>query len=78
MNERIDTKGQIDTKGHENTKEHKYTMYITFGLILGSIIGLFLDIYQIDIFGAVGLGIVYTPVIGLLCGVLANYLVSRQ
>ncbi len=48
----------------------KPTNYIAFGLIIGSIIGLFLDIYQINLYGSVGLGIVFTPMIGLLGGVL--------
>ena len=49
-------------------KESKYTKYISFGLVVGSVIGLFLDIYQINVFGAVGLGIVFTPIIGLCLG----------
>ena len=56
------------------TKESKHTKYISFGLVVGSVIGLFLDIYQINVFGAVGLGIVFTPIIGLcLGGVICSF-----
>jgi len=51
-------------------KKSTGTSYIAFGLIAGSIIGLFLDMYQIDLYGAVGLGIVYTPMIGLSLAII--------
>lgn len=51
-------------------KNIKRTTYISFGFILGSVIGLFMDMYQMDIYGAVGLGIVYTPMVGLCLGVV--------
>lgn len=59
-------------------KEYKRTTYISFGLIIGSIIGLFLDMYQIDLYGAVGLGIVYTPIIGLLLGIIVNAFLTKK
>ena len=59
-------------------KEYKRTIYISSGLIFGSIIGLFLDIYQIDLFGAVGLGIVYTPIIGLFLGVVVGVFFTKK
>ena len=59
-------------------KEYKRTTYISFGLIIGSIIGLFLDMYQIDLYGAVGLGIVYTPLIGLLLGIIVSAFLTKK
>jgi F0F1-type ATP synthase assembly protein I len=59
-------------------KEYKRTTYISFGLIIGSIIGLFLDMYQIDIYGAVGLGIVYTPIIGMCLGVIISSFLTKK
>lgn len=59
-------------------KEYKRTTYISFGLIIGSIIGLFLDMNQIDLYGAVGLGIVYTPIIGLLLGIIVSGFLTKK
>lgn len=59
-------------------KEYKRTTYISFGLIIGSIIGLFLDMYQIGLYGAVGLGIVYTPLIGLLLGIIVSAFLTKK
>lgn len=59
-------------------KEYKRTTYISFGLIIGSIIGLFLDMYQIGLYWAVGLGIVYTPLIGLLLGIIVSAFLTKK
>jgi len=59
-------------------QDSKRTTYISFGLIIGSTIGLFLDIYQINIYGAIGLGIVYTPMIGLLLAVFIFSLFNKK
>ncbi len=59
-------------------KEYKRTTYISFGLIIGLIIGLFLDMYQINFYGAVGLGIVYTPMIGLCTGVIVGSYLAKK
>lgn len=59
--------------------KNKHTIYISLGLIIGTTIGLFLDIYQIDVYGAVGLGIVFTPMIGLfLSVVICNFLYKKS
>ncbi|GLX79460.1 hypothetical protein tinsulaeT_28000 [Thalassotalea insulae] len=55
-------------------KKSKRTTYISFGLVVGSIIGMFLDMYQIGVYGVVGLGIVFTPIIGLCIGaIICNF-----
>ena len=54
-------------------KDYKRTTYISLGLVIGSIVGLFLDMYQIALYGEVGLGIVFTPMIGLFLGVFIGY-----
>lgn len=60
-------------------KAYKRTIYISVGLIIGSIIGLFLDMYQINLYGALGLGIVYTPIIGLCLGIIiGNFLTKKS
>lgn len=40
------------------------------GLIIGFIIGLALDIYEVNAFGDVGLGVVFGPMIGVLIGAI--------
>lgn len=59
-------------------KENKSTTYISFGLIIGTVVGLFLDMYQINAYGAVGLGIVYTPMIGLFLGVIIYSFLNKK
>ncbi len=59
-------------------KEYKRTTYISFGIVIGSIIGLFVDMYQIELYGAVGLGIVYTPIIGLCLSVVLSSLLIKK
>lgn len=59
-------------------KENKQASFIAFGLLIGSIVGLFLDMYQFELFGAVGLGIVYAPVLGLLLSVFAYQLMYKK
>ncbi len=54
-------------------KDYKRTTYISLGLVIGSIVGLFLDMYQITLYGEVGLGIVFTPIIGLFLGAFIGY-----
>ncbi len=50
-----------------------------YGLLLGVIIGLFLDLYEVTIFGDVGLGIVYGPMLGIILGLfLGSRLYERQ
>ena len=44
--------------------------YVIISIIIGSIIGLFLDIYEIALFGKVGLALVFFPMISLLIGLL--------
>jgi len=56
----------------------KHTIYIALGLIIGTLIGLFLDIYQIDLYGAVGLGIVFTPMIGLFLSVVIGNILNNK
>ena len=51
-------------------KEIRRTTFVTLGIIIGSVVGLFLDIYQIDLYGAIGLGIVYTPMIGICLAII--------
>jgi hypothetical protein len=58
--------------------KNKRSSYISFGLIIGSMIGLFLDMYKIDLYGAVGLGIVYTPVIGLCLGIIIDSILTKK
>lgn len=60
------------------SKQIKRSHFITYGLLLGFIIGLFLDLYESTIFGDVGLGIVYGPMIGIILGsFLGMYLRER-
>ena len=61
------------------SKNIKRSYFITYGLLLGFIVGLFLDMYESTIFGDVGLGIVYGPMIGIILGTfLGSYLYNRQ
>jgi len=46
--------------------ESQRTTYISLGLVVSAVIGLFLDMYQKDVYGASGLGIVFTPITGVL------------
>ena len=59
-------------------KESKHTKYIPFGLVVGSVVGLFLDMYQIEVYGTVGLGIVFTPIIGLCIGVVISSFKNKK
>jgi len=60
-------------------KEYKRTTYMSYGLIIGLIIGLFLDMYQIGLYGAVGLGLVFTPIIGLFLGIIGGgFLIKKS
>ena len=44
------------------------------GLIIGFIIGLALDIYEVNAFGDVGLGIVFGPMIGIVLATIYSNL----
>ena len=57
---------------------NNHSYYIALGLIVGTTIGLFLDMYQLNIYGEVGLGIVFTPMIGLLLSVVICHLLSKK
>lgn len=60
-------------------KEYKPWPYISVGLVIGVIVGLFLDMYQINFYGAVGLGIVFTPIIGLFFGgIIGRFLTKKS
>jgi len=48
-----------------DSSEHN-TEHLAWFLIVSSILGLAFDIFQLPIFGEVGLGIVFTPAIGLI------------
>jgi len=49
-----------------------YQNYPVWGLIVGSLLGLATDAYGLAPFGAVGLGIVFFPIVGLLLGSIAQ------
>lgn len=53
-------------------KGNERTIYLSVGLLTGLIVGLFFDIYQVNVYGAVGLGIVFTPMIGLFLGLIVS------
>ena len=48
--------------------ESQRITYISLGLVVSAVIGLFLYMYQKDVYGASGLGIVFTPIIGVFVG----------
>jgi hypothetical protein len=52
--------------------------FITYGLLLGFIGGLLLDIYKSTIFGDVGLGIIFGPMIGIISGTFIGSFLSRR
>ncbi len=56
----------------------KMNHFIAYGLIIGSLIGTFLDMYEIAVFGAAGLGIVYMPMAGLLIGAVIGRFSNRK
>lgn len=53
-------------------KGNERTIYLSVGLLIGLIVGLFFDFYQVNVYGAVGLGIVFTPMIGLFLGLTVS------
>ena len=59
-------------------KYNKLGLYIAYGLIIGSVIGMVLDMYEIAVFGAAGLGIVFMPAVGLLLGVVIGALSNNN
>lgn len=48
------------------------------GLIIGFIIGLALDIYEVNAFGDVGLGIVFGPMIGIVLATIYSNLGKKK
>ena len=54
------------------------TGFIAAGVILGTIIGLGLDIYELNVFGDIGLGIVFCPMIGMLISTVLTYFSRRR
>ena len=55
----------MDSEISEHNTEH-----LAWFLIVSSMVGLAFDIFQVPIFGEVGLGIVFTPAIGLILFIL--------
>ncbi|SET40479.1 hypothetical protein [Thalassotalea agarivorans] len=58
--------------------KNKHAIVVPFGLIIGTTIGLFLDIYQINVFGDVGLGIVFMPLVGLFLGIVVSHFLDKK
>lgn len=51
---------------------------LPFGIIIGFIIGLTLDIYEINVFGEVGLGIVFGPMIGIVVATIYSSISEKN
>ena len=49
--------------------ESQRTTYISLGLVVSTVIGFLLDMYQKDVYGASGLGVVFTSINGVFVGV---------
>lgn len=56
----------------------KDTDFIAAGLILGTIVGLGIDIYELNVFGDIGLGIVFCPMTGILVSSVLTYFSRRR
>lgn len=67
----------LKKEGFMSTKARD-TGFIAAGLILGTIIGLGLDIYELNVFGDIGLGIVFCPMIGILISTVLTYFSRRR